>query len=91
MNPQGCRSRGFWGVTSTPAFLPSPGIFEVHNGTHNVLIFPEILLPAVVHLHYLDQFGALVNPSGNQLVGMSKICGIDTFHMTLLLSMYPYI
>ena len=33
---QGRRSRGFRGVGGmcTSAFLPSPGIFEVHNGTH---------------------------------------------------------
>ena len=35
---QGRRSRGFQGGTCTPAFLPSPGIFEVHNGTHSTHI-----------------------------------------------------
>ena len=42
----------------SPALLPSPGILK-YIMVLMVLIFPEILLPAVVHLRYLDQFGAL--------------------------------
>ena len=52
-NVQGRRSRGFQGV---------PG---GSRGARTPLLFPEILLPAVGHICYLDQFSALANVQGS--------------------------
>ena len=35
------------------------------QGARTPLLFPEILLPAVVHLRHLDQFSALANVQGS--------------------------
>ena len=50
---------GSGGASATLLFCPPRGFFK-YIMVLIVLIFPEILLPAVVHLCYLDQFGALV-------------------------------
>ena len=49
---------GSRGAHAPLLFCPPRGFFK-YIMVLIVLIFPEILLPAVVHLRYLDQFGAL--------------------------------
>ena len=51
--PQGRPSRGFQGVTCTPAFLPSPGNSYIRK---KCTFFPEI--PRLVHPCYLGRMGA---------------------------------
>ena len=66
---QGRRSRGFQGARAPLLFCPPRGCLKYIM----VLIFPKNLLPAVVHLLYLDQFGALVYSTTYKIVKTTNL------------------